>query len=120
MSSIQLNVFTLSDSHFLFISLTFLLIVGQDNLNKITFQALVDFRSIYYFVDSKFVDIYHLKIFVTPPVALCLFDSSLNNNISKITNLLIIFPTGNCMNLDFYITLLNSSCSLVFGYNWLT
>ena len=32
----------------------------------------------------------------------------------------IIFPTGNCMTLDFYITLLDSFYSLVFEYNWLT
>ena len=52
-------------------------------------------------------------------VTLYLFDSSSNNNISKIANLSIIFPTSDCMILDFYITLLDSSCSLVLGYNWL-
>jgi len=60
------------------------------------------------------VDTHHLKTFATPPVALHLFDSS-----SKIANLSIIFSTGDCMNLDFYITSLDSSCSLVLGYNWL-
>jgi len=48
-----------------------------------------------------------------------LFDGSSNSTISEIANLPIIFSTGDCMNLDFYITLLDSSCSLVFGYNWL-
>ena len=28
--------------------------------------------------------------------------------------------TSDCMNLDFYVTLLDSSCSLVLRYNWLT
>jgi len=65
------------------------------------------------------VDTHHLKTFATPPVALCLFDGSSNSTISKIANLLIIFSTGDCMNLDFYITPLDSSCSLVLGYNWL-
>ena len=42
-----------------------------------------------------------------------------NSTISEIANLSIIFSTGDCMNLDFYVTLLDSSCLLVLGYNWL-
>ena len=120
MSPIQLNTSTLSNPHSLFVFLTSLLILGQDHLNKILFQALFDSRSTYCFVDSKFVNTYHLKTFVTPPVALCLFDEPSNSTISKIANLPIIFPTSDYMNLDFYVTLLDSSCSLVLGYNWLT
>ena len=62
---------------------------------------------------------YYLKTFATPLVTLYLFDSSLNSTISEIANLPIIFPTSDCMNLDFYVILLDSSCSLVLGYNWL-
>jgi hypothetical protein len=29
------------------------------------------------------------------------------------------FPTGEVLNLTFYVTLLDSSCSAVLGYNWL-
>jgi len=65
------------------------------------------------------VDTHHLKTSATPPVALCLFDGSSNSTISEIANLPIIFSTSDCMNLDFYITPLDSSCSLVLGYNWL-
>jgi len=119
MSPIQLNVSALSDPHSLFVSLTSPLILGQDHYNKILFQALINSGSTHCFVDSKFVDTHHLKTSTTPPVALCLFDSSLNSTISEIANLLINFSTGDCMNLDFYVTLLDSSCSLVLGYNWL-
>ena len=117
MSPIQLNISALSDPHSLFVSLTSPLILGQNHLNKILFQALVDSRSTHYFVDSKFADTHHLKTSTTPPVALRLFDGSSNNTISEIANLPIIFSTSNCMNLDFYVTLLDSFCSLVLGYN---
>ena len=104
----------------MFISLTFSLILGQDHLNKILFQALVNSRSTYCFIDLKFVDIYHLKISVTLPVALHLFDSSSNSTISETATLSIIFPTSNYMSLNFHVTPLDSSCFLVLGYNWLT
>ena len=120
MSPIQLNTSALSDSHSLFVSLTSPLILGQDHLNKISFQALIDSGSTHCFVDSKFVNTHHLKTSATPPVALRLFDGSSNSTISEITNLPIIFSTGYCMNLDFYVTPLDSFCSLVLGYNWLT
>ena len=119
MSPIWLNTSTLSDPHLLFFPLTSPLILGQDYLNKIPFQALVDSGSTHCFVDSKFVDTHHLKTSTTPLVALCLFDGSSNSTISEIANLPIIFSTSDCMNLDFYVTLLDSSCSLVLGYNWL-
>ena len=65
------------------------------------------------------MDTHHLKTSTTPPVALRLFDGLSNSTISKIANLPIIFSTSDCMNLDFYVTPLDFSCSLVFGYNWL-
>ena len=119
MSLIWLNTSTLSDPHSLFISLTSSLILGQDHLNKILFQALIDSRSTHCFIDSKFVDTHHLKTSATSLVALRLFDSLSNSTISKIANLSIIFSTSDCMNLDFYVTPLDSFCSLVLGYNWL-
>ena len=112
MSSIWLNTSTLFNPHSLFVFLTSLLILGQDHLNKILFWALVDFRSTHCFVDSKFVDNHHLKTSTTPPVALYLFDGSSNSTISKIANLSIIFSTSDYINLDFYVTPLDSFCSL--------
>ena len=66
------------------------------------------------------MDTHYLKTSATSPVALRLFDSLSNSTIFKIANLPIIFSTGNCMNLDFYVTPLNSSCFLVLEYNWIT
>jgi len=89
-------------------------------INKIPFWALVDSGSTHCFVDSKFVNGHHLKTSATPLVALRLFDGLSNSTISEIANLPIIFSTSDCMNLDFYITPLDFSYSLVLGYNWLT
>ena len=114
MSPIWLNTSALSDSHSLFVSLTFPLILGQDHLNKILFRALIDSRSTYYFVDSKFVDIHYLKTSATLSVAFHLFDSSSNNTISETANLPIIFPTSDCMNLDFFVTLQNLQRLMIF------
>jgi len=66
------------------------------------------------------VDTYYLKTSATSPVALRLFNGSSNSTISEIANFLIIFSTSDCINLDFYVILLDSSFSLVLGYNWLT
>ena len=95
------------------------MILGQDHLNKILFQVLVDSGSTYCFVDSEFVDTHHLKTSATSLVAFRLFDSSSNSTISEIANLSIIFSTSDCMNLDFYVTPLDFSYFLVLGYNWL-
>ena len=116
-SLIWLNTSALSNSYSLFVFLTSPLILGQDHLNKILFQALIDSRSTHCFVDFKFVDTHHLKTSTTPPVALCLFNGLSNSTISEIANLSIIFSTGDCINMDFYITPLDSFCSLVLGYN---
>ena len=120
MSLIWLNASTLSNPYLLFVSLTSPLILGQDHLNKILFCTFIDSGSTYCFVDSKFVNNHHLKTSATLSVALCLFDDLSDSTISEIANLPIIFSTSDCMNLDFYIILLDSSCSLVLGYNWLT
>ena len=65
------------------------------------------------------MDTHHLKTSATPPVALHLFDGSSNSIISKITNLPIIFSTSDCMNLDFYVTLLNSSWTFLCNHRTL-
>ena len=77
--------------HPLFVFLISSLILGQDHLNKIPFQAVINSGSTHCFVDSKFVNSYYLKTSATPLVALYLFDSSSNSTISEIANLPIIF-----------------------------
>lgn len=54
-----------------------------------------------------------------PPIGLHLFDGTCNSVISQIVEYPITFPTGEVLNLTFYVTPLDSSCSAVLGYNWL-
>jgi len=69
------------------------------------------------FLDSAFARGYSLP---TPSVELRLFDGTSNNIISKVVSLPVKFPSGEYMTFDFYITLLDSCCSLVLGHSWLT
>lgn len=97
-------LFLISILYFCFFSHFFIL--GKDYF-KISFHALVNSRLTYYFVDLKFMSIHNLKIFSIPLVELCLFDELLNSTISEVVALSVVFPSSECMNLNFYIILLN-------------
>ena len=81
---------------------------------------LVDSGSIYCFLDSAFACGHSLPTTPTSSVKLCLFDRTSNNIISKVVLLPVKFLSSECMTLDFYVTLLDSCCSLVLGHSWLT
>ena len=76
---------------------------------------LVNSRSTHCFLDSAFTCGHSLPTTPTPPVELCLFDGTSNNIISEVVSLPVKFPSSECMTLDFYVTLLDSCCSLVLG-----
>jgi len=71
-------------------------------------------------LDSAFACGHFLPTTSTPPVELRLFDGTSNNIISEIVLLPVKFPSGECITLDFYVTPLDSCCSLVLGHSWLT
>jgi len=70
-------------------------------------------------LDSAFAHGHFLSTTPTLPVELRLFDGTSNNIISEVVSLPVKFPSGKCMTLDFYITPLDSCCSLVLGHFWL-
>jgi len=119
MSPIRLNVSAFSNLHSLFVSFFLFLVLGQNHINKIPFYALVNSRSTYYFVDLKFMYTYKLKTSSILPAKLYLFDSLSSNTISEIIVLPVVFLSGKYINLNFYVTLLNSFYSLILKYNWL-
>jgi len=72
------------------------------------------------FVDPQFIAAHNLITYSVPPIRLKLFDGTSNQTITRAIDIpLEIFP-GHVTLFTFYVTLLNSSCSVVLGYNWLT
>jgi len=86
----------------------------------IIFKALVDSSSTHCFVDPRFIATNNLITYSVTPIRLKLFNGTSNQTITQAINILLqIFP-GHVTPFTFYVTLLDSSCSIVLGYNWLT
>ena len=71
-------------------------------------------------MDTSFVQYYKLPAYPVDPIKLKLFDGTSNFVITQSIVLPVKFPSSECMNVNFYVTPLNPSCSVVLGYNWLT
>ncbi|SJL04355.1 uncharacterized protein ARMOST_07721 [Armillaria ostoyae] len=93
---------------------------GSPIITILCFLALVDSGSSHCFVDSKYVEDHNLPTKPIPPVQLWLLDGSTSSHISQSITLLIRFPSGDILSVDFYVTCLDSSCNIVLGYNWLS
>ena len=106
----------LSDPNSLRVSLTSPLISDS----SLCVSTLIDSGSTHCFVDTSFVQYYKLPTYLIDPIELKLFDGTSNSIITQSVALPVKFPSGECMNDNFYVTLLDPSCSMVLGYNWLT
>ena len=71
-------------------------------------------------MDSEFVKHYDLSATSVTPIQLKLFDGTSNSIITESVTLPVLFPNGESITFDFYVTPLDLSCTLVLGYNWLT
>ena len=68
----------------------------------------------------NFVNKHSLSTYPVPPLKLRLFDGTMNSTITRAITLSPRFETGDITPTPFYVTLLDGSCSLVLGHNWLT
>src|ERR1700720_3390499 len=84
------------------------------------FKALVDSGSTHCFVNPRFIANNKLITYAVPPIPLKLIDGTINNIITKAIELPIRITAGHVTPFTSYVTPLNSSCSIVLGYNWLT
>ena len=83
--------------------------------------ALVDSRSTHCFIDSKYALKKSFTIYSISPIALWLFDNTLNFVITQAIDLSIQFPvTGDVTPMTFYLAPLDSECKIDLGHNWLT
>ena len=110
---IRLNASALSDPSALHLRLY------SDSVS-VLFTALVDSGSLHCFVNSDFVVDHGVRTTPISLIQLSLFDGSSNTLITEKTTMPIHFPSGEVLDLDFYITLLDKSVSAVLGYSWLS
>ncbi len=101
------------DPHALYLSL-------RSPLLRAAFRALVDSGSSHCFIDSVFCTTNNLTRVPVSPIGLRLFDGSSGSVITECVYLDVLFPSGDSMAIEFYVTTLDSACSAVLGYNWLT
>ncbi|KAL7280476.1 hypothetical protein ACG7TL_005408 [Trametes sanguinea] len=110
---VRLNASALSDPSSLQTQL-------YSDLVPVPFRALIDSGSSHCFADSQSAELHRVPTNSVPPLRLSLFDGSSNHTITKSTTLPIHFPSGEVINIDFYVTPLDKSVSAVLGYSWLT
>ena len=82
-------------------------------------MSLIDSGSSDSFIDSGFVEKHHLAAYTIPAIRLCLIDGTCNSVITQAIKLHICFSSSEKQHVNFYVTLLDSSCSLVLRYHWL-
>ena len=85
-----------------------------------SFPMLVDSGFSDCFIDTLLVNKHALQTYSVPPLQLQLFDGTSNSMITQAIDLSVCFSSGNITPMTFYATLLDGSCFLVLGHNWLT
>src|SRR6266481_558211 len=113
-TTIRLNTSATSDPDALIIPVT------SESTKTLILPALVDSRSSDSFIDLHIVEKHHLAVYNIPLVKLCLIDGTCNSIITQALKMNIRFPSGEIHYIMFYVTPLDSSCTIVLGHHWLT
>ena len=83
-------------------------------------KALVDSGSTHCFLDHSLIWKFKIPTHSISPIPLKLFDGRTSSMISEAVEIHICFPSNNLFSIDFYVTSLDPSCSVVLRHNWLT
>ena len=73
-------------------------------LSDLRLSALLDSGSTHCFIDADFVALYELPTISVNPIELKLFDGTSNFVINQSVNFPVLFPTGESMTFNFYVT----------------
>jgi Retroviral aspartyl protease len=94
--------------------------LSTPSVPDIMFKSLVDSGSTHCFIEPAFVRKHVLPTRPIGPIPLRLFDGSINASITEAIEPPLRFPDSHTQSVDFYVTPLDSSVSVVLGHNWLT
>ena len=94
--------------------------VTSETIPDTQLMSLVDSGSLDLFVNSGFVEKHHLAAYTIPAIRLHLIDGTCNSVITQAIKLHIHFSSGQEQTVNFYVTPLDSSCTLMLGHCWLT
>ena len=95
-------------------------LVTSEMIPETSLMSLVDSGSSDLFINLGFMEKHHLAVYTIPAIRLCLIDGTCNSIITQAIKLHICFSSSKKQTVNFYITPLDSSCTLMLRHRWLT
>ena len=102
------------------LSTSLILNITSNSFLHVSEKALVDSGSTHCFLDHSLIWKFRIPTRSISPIPLKLFDGRTSSMITEVAKLPICFSPNNLFSIDFYVTSLDPSCSIVLGHNWLT